>query len=77
MSRPISSSAAVWAMRSDMPDDMYAEIRQAVLEFPEADSDGYATVNPGGGDGVVELTHEDFEDLVDMMRQQQEQRRGD
>lgn len=67
---------APYFMRKDLPDEMRAAIRSAILSFPEKHPEAYSAMRDGDSSGLIEFEHERFEDLIRMREEERRMRRG-
>lgn len=71
-----------WAARTNLPEDMIADIKQALLDFPSKDPEGFKLnssfdpADPNPDVGFFEVDHERYQWIVDMRQWLKEQRRG-
>jgi phosphonate transport system substrate-binding protein len=57
-----------FVVRADMPADMQADIKQALLDFSTNDPDRFATVSAGKWADMVEVSHDDYLGIIAMRR---------
>lgn len=55
-----------FVVRGDMPEDMQADIRQALLEFKDNDPERFETVSAGQWAGMVPVDHATYEGIIAM-----------
>jgi phosphonate transport system substrate-binding protein len=65
-----------WAMHTDLPPDLKADIKGALLEFPSADPAGWRGLTDGQSKGLLEVRHAEYEPVVRMIQANQRERRG-
>ena len=66
----------VWTVNADLPEDLKADIRQALLDMQEADPGAWQNLTDGLSGGFVDVGHEDYEPMVRMIQFNQRQRGG-
>jgi phosphonate transport system substrate-binding protein len=64
-----------WAMHADLPTSLKAEIRAALGELPTADPQAWQDLTDGKNKGVQEVTQEDYEPIIRMIKDNQRARR--
>ncbi|MFC3123862.1 phosphate/phosphite/phosphonate ABC transporter substrate-binding protein [Pseudoroseomonas globiformis] len=72
-SRPIPNGPLV--IRSDLPAAFKADFRQFHLALPTAHKEIYEQIERGGGQGYAEVTHEMFDPIVQLRREEAAERR--
>lgn len=65
-----------WAIHSDLPDPLKADVRGALLALPTADPGAWRDVTDGKSKGLLEITHKDYEPIVRMVQASLRERRG-
>jgi phosphonate transport system substrate-binding protein len=65
-----------WAIHTDLPADLKADVRSALMAFPTADAAGWRALTDGKSKGLVEVHHADYEPVVRMIQANQKERRG-
>ena len=71
-----------WTFRANLPEDMIAEITDAIEAFPKEDPDGYKVYsgwtadNPNPTVGFKRVNHDRYQWIVDMRQWLKDQRRG-
>lgn len=65
-----------FSTRKSFPDEMKADIRAALLAFPEADPEGFAVVSDGDWGNTEAVTHEAYADFIDMRAANLKQRKS-
>jgi phosphonate transport system substrate-binding protein len=64
-----------WAMRTDLPDPLKAEIKSALVALPTADPQAWKDLTDGKNQGVQQITHADYEPIIRMIKDNQRARR--
>jgi phosphonate transport system substrate-binding protein len=64
-----------WAMHSDLPTSLKAEIHAALGELPTADPQAWQDLTDGKSKGVQEVTQADYEAIIRMIKDNQRARR--
>jgi phosphonate transport system substrate-binding protein len=64
-----------WAMHTDLPTSLKAEIRAALGELPTADPQAWQDLTDGKNKGVQEVTQADYEPIIRMIKDNQRARR--
>lgn len=64
-----------WAMRTDLPAPLKAEIRAALVALPTADPQAWKDLTDGKSQGVQEITHADYKPIIRMIKDNQRSRR--
>jgi phosphonate transport system substrate-binding protein len=64
-----------WAMRTDLPASLKAEIRAALVALPTADPQAWKDLTDGKNRGVQEIAHADYEPIIRMIKDNQRSRR--
>jgi phosphonate transport system substrate-binding protein len=65
-----------WAIHTDLPPDLKADVKSALLAFPGADPAGWRALTDGKSKGLVEVRHADYEPVIRMIQANQRERRG-
>jgi phosphonate transport system substrate-binding protein len=65
-----------WAIHTDLPPDLKADVRSALLAFPTAEPGGWRALTDGKSKGLVEVRHADYEPVIRMIQANQKERRG-
>ena len=68
--------ASPWAVRTDLPEDLQADIRSALLDMESADPEAWEGLTDGESGGYIEVEHEIYEPIVRMIQFNQRERRG-
>jgi len=55
-----------FVVRTDLPEDMRADIKQALLDFKSADPERFETVSAGQWAGMVEVDHDVYTGIIAM-----------
>ena len=64
-----------WAIHTDLPAPLKAEVRAALLALPTADPQAWKDLTDGKNQGVQEVTQADYESIVRMIKDNQRARR--
>ncbi len=64
-----------YAVLASLPDDLKAEIRQALLDLPKADRAAFDKLSDGKDLDLVPVTFKDYEPVIDMLKANDEQRK--
>lgn len=64
-----------WAIHTDLPTQLKADVRSALLALPTADPQSWKGLTDGKNQGVQEITHADYEPIVRMIKDNQRARR--
>jgi phosphonate transport system substrate-binding protein len=65
-----------WAIHTDLPPDLKADVRSALMAFPIAEPAGWRALTDGKSKGLVEVRHADYEPVVRMIQANQRERRA-
>ena len=65
-----------WAIHTDLPPDLKADVRSALMAFPTAEPAGWRALMDGKSKGLVEVRHADYEPVVRMIQANQRERRA-
>jgi phosphonate transport system substrate-binding protein len=60
-----------WAIHTDMPASLKADVRATLLALPTADPQAWKELTDGKNQGVQEITHADYEPIVRMIKDNQ------
>ena len=66
----------VYAVRKDLPEELRAAIKAALLAMPEADPDAWKDLTGNKYKTLKEVSHADYADIVEMRRENLKERRG-
>lgn len=66
----------VWTAHADLPAALRDRIKQAFVRFKDDDPEGWRRLTDGEVGGFVETSHEEYADVVEMLRANQEVRRN-
>lgn len=58
-----------WVVRTDSPETFNQAFKQAVLRFPKEDPKGFAQLSANRESGYAEITHEAYEPVIRMVRE--------
>lgn len=72
-SPPLSGSP--WAIRIDLPAQLKADVRAALVALPMADPQVWRDLTDGKSKGVQEITHTEYEPIIRMIKANQVVRR--
>jgi phosphonate transport system substrate-binding protein len=64
-----------WAIHTDMPASLKADVRATLLALPTADPQAWKELTDGKNQGMQEITHADYEPIVRMIKDNQRARR--
>jgi phosphonate transport system substrate-binding protein len=64
-----------WAMHTDLPPALKADIRATLVALPAADPTAWRDITDGKSKGVEEVPHADFEPIIRMIKDNQRARR--
>lgn len=65
-----------WAMSTKLPQEMRDDVQKALLAMPTADPDAWKGLTSGKASALREVTHEDYDSIVRMIKHNLRQRRG-
>ncbi len=65
-----------WVVRTDLPDDMREAIRAAILDMPEKGPEAWRSLTDGMSAGMMPVTHEMYEGVVEATLENLRERRG-
>jgi phosphonate transport system substrate-binding protein len=64
-----------WAIHTDLPTQLKADVRTALLALPRADPQAWKELTDGKNQEVQKITHADYEPIVRMIKDNQRARR--
>jgi phosphonate transport system substrate-binding protein len=64
-----------WAIHTDMPASLKADVRATLLTLPTADPQAWKDLTDGKNQGMQEISHADYEPIVRMIKDNQRARR--
>ena len=64
-----------WAMHTDLPSSLKADIRAALIQLPTADPQAWQDLTDGKNKGVLEISHADYGPIIRMIKDNQRARR--
>ena len=67
--------ASPWTVHGDLPQDLQADVRQALLDMQTADPNAWENLTDGQVGGYIEVDHEVYEPIVRMIQFNQRERR--
>lgn len=65
----------VWTVRKDLPDQMKADIRAALLTLPKADPAAWKDLVGETSQALKEVSHQDYEDIIKIRKENLAQRK--
>ena len=64
-----------WTVHADMDEPLREQVKAAMLSLPKEDPEAFQRLTDGLVEDFREVTHEEFVDVIEMLRQNQEARR--
>ncbi|RPI74615.1 MAG: phosphonate ABC transporter substrate-binding protein [Desulfobacteraceae bacterium] len=66
----------VWTLRKDLPDQMKADIKAALLALPKADPAAWKDLTGETSQALKEVSHRDYEDIIKIRKENLAQRKA-
>jgi phosphonate transport system substrate-binding protein len=66
----------VWVVRTDLPPEMIADFKAALLAMPTADQEAWKDLTGGRSSALLEVSHKDYEDIIQIRKANLKQRKG-
>lgn len=65
-----------WVIRTNIPEQMFVDIRQSILDMPEKAPEAFEALTDGNSSGMMEVDREMYTDVVQAVRENLQQRRN-
>jgi phosphonate transport system substrate-binding protein len=66
----------VWVVHKDLPDQMKADIKAALLSMPSASPEAWKDLVGDTSSALKEVSHKDYEDMIQIRQENLKQRKG-
>jgi phosphonate transport system substrate-binding protein len=66
----------VWAVAKDLPPQMKADIKKALLDLPKVDPEAWKDLVGDSSQSLKEVSHQEYEEIIEMRKQNLKERRG-
>ncbi|MEJ1938427.1 hypothetical protein WDZ92_50175, partial [Nostoc sp. NIES-2111] len=65
-----------WAVRKDLPENLRADLRRAMLDMVNADNAGFRQITENNSKGFLPGDHNMYAPIIEMLKFNQQQRRA-